>query len=123
MKALSAFSPPAPFHTLNVNGWTIRKNWAISLALPARYHPPPLISTLLVSFVARFCCCNFEATIVDGGQGPSSKHPATVDQDGPDCVHARTLQPMGHGVEETQRNRGALAQPASHSAQEEMVEM
>lgn len=58
-------------------------------------------------------------TTVGRGQGRSSRHGATIDQDGPDSVHPRTVQPLGHGVEASKRNRPASAQPPPHPAQEE----
>lgn len=60
-------------------------------------------------------------TILGGGQGAPSDDPATIDQDGPDSVHPRAIQPLGHGVEEAQRDRAARAQQTSYAAQAEVV--
>ncbi|CAN0042047.1 unnamed protein product, partial [Ectocarpus fasciculatus] len=60
-------------------------------------------------------------TIVGGGQSSSGLNPETIDQDGPNSVHSRAVKPLGHGVEGTQRDRAARAQPAPHPAQEKVV--
>lgn len=61
------------------------------------------------------------ATAMGGRQGAPGNHPPTIHQDGPDSLDPRAVEPLGHGVAETQRDRAASAQPPPHAAQEKVV--